>query len=163
MRNRWLSALAVAVGVLAIVIVPGGGPGPALLTAAALAQQQSPQLNAPNAPAAPGNPQSPGGPGYGPGGPSYGPGYGPRFGPGRFHRGGGRGFGRATGIVQGWFALNALLRFLVLIALLVIAWKVIASRSIWGRPDGAVQIVREQFARGDITEEEYRKRRAALS
>jgi uncharacterized membrane protein len=153
-------------GVVVIVAALGGGMGPGIFKTSALAQQQGPQLG-PNAPAAPGNPQGPGGPGYGPGGPGYGPrfgpGYGPRFGPERFPGGGGRGFGRRAGIVQGWFALNALLRFALLIALLVIAWKVITSRLLWGRPDGAVQIVREQLARGDITEEEYRKRLAALS
>jgi putative membrane protein len=74
-----------------------------------------------------------------------------------------RGFGARAGIAAGIFALGALLRFLLLIALLVIAWKVITLRSLWGRPDGAVQVVRERFARGEITEEEYRKRLAALS
>ncbi|HEV2440128.1 MAG TPA: hypothetical protein VGX97_08710 [bacterium] len=78
-------------------------------------------------------------------------------------RGGGREFGRRPGIAAGVFALGALLRFLLLIALLVIAWKVITLRSLWGAPDGAVQVVRERFARGDISEEEYRKRLVALS
>ncbi len=157
MRSRWLSALMIVAGVVAIVAALGGGMGPGIFKTSALAQQ-SPKV-APNAPAAPGNPPGPGGPGYGP---RFGPGYGPRFDPERFPRGG-RGFGRGAGIIRGWFALNALLRFVLLIALLVIAWKVITSRSLWGRPDGAVQIVREQLARGDITEEEYRKRLTALS
>jgi len=76
---------------------------------------------------------------------------------------GGRGFGRRPGIAAGVFALGALLRFLLLIALLVIAWKVITLASLWGRPDGAVQVLRERFARGEINEEEYRKRMVALS
>jgi uncharacterized membrane protein len=74
-----------------------------------------------------------------------------------------RRFGARAGIAAGIFALGALLRFLLVIALLVIAWKVIGLRSLWDRPDGAVQTVRERFARGEISEEEYRKRLAALS
>jgi uncharacterized membrane protein len=74
-----------------------------------------------------------------------------------------RGFGARAGIAAGIFALGALLRLLLVIALLVIAWKVIGLRSLWSSPDGAVQMVRERFARGEISEEEYRKRLAALS
>jgi uncharacterized membrane protein len=166
MRGRWFSSLMAVAGVVAVVAVLGGGVVPGVSTASALAQHGL-RLSAQGAPApsTPGGPQGPGGPGYGPGrpgyGPGFGPGYGPGVGPGRFHRGG-RGFGRGAGIAAGLFALNVLLRFLLLIALLVIAWKVITSRSLWGRPDGAVQILRERFARGEITEEEYRKRLVAL-
>jgi uncharacterized membrane protein len=113
------------------------------------------------APVAPGGPQGPGAPGYGPGGPGFRPGFGPGYGP-RFQRGRGRGFGHGGGIAAGWFALQALLHFVLLIALLIIAWKVITAPTLWGRPDAAVQVIRERFARGEITEEEYRKRLAAL-
>jgi uncharacterized membrane protein len=54
------------------------------------------------------------------------------------------------------------LHFLLLIALLAIAWKVITARSLWDRRDGTIAIVRNRFARGEITEEEYRKLLAAL-
>jgi uncharacterized membrane protein len=161
MRNRRFAALVAVAGVVALVGVLGGGAVPGISTAPALAQQAT-QLSAQGAP----SPGIPGTPGYGPGmpgyGPRFGPGYGPGFGPGRRYRGG-RGFGRRPGIAAGVFALGALLRFLLLIALLVIAWKVITLRSLWGRPDGAVQAVRERFARGEINEEEYRKRLAVLS
>jgi uncharacterized membrane protein len=164
MRNRRFAALVAVAGVVALVGVLGGGVVPGISTTPALAQQ-SPQLSAQGAPA-PGTPGNPGSPGYGPGtpgyGPRFGPGYGPGFGPGRMYRGG-RGFGRRPGIAAAVFALGALLRFLLLIALLVIAWKVITLRSLWGRPDGALQVLRERFARGEINEEEYRKRLAALS
>jgi uncharacterized membrane protein len=162
MRNRRFAALVAVAGVVALVGVLGSGAMSGVSTTPALAQQ----LSAQGAPA-PGTPGNPGTPGYGPGAPGYGPGFGPGYGPG-FGRGwmmyrGGRGFGRRPGIAAGVFALGALLRFLLLIALLVIAWKVITLRSLWGRPDGAVQVIRDRFARGEINEEEYRKRLAALS
>ena len=153
MRNRWGAALVAAAGIVAILGLLGAAL-PRLGSAPALAQ---------SAPA-PGAPSNPGGPGYGPGGPGN-PGYGPGFGPG-YRPGFGPGFGRrGRGFGPGAivFAFQALLRFLLLIALLVIAWKVITLRSLWGRPDGAVQVIRERFARGEINEEEYRKRLAALS
>ena len=173
MRNRWVAALVAVAGVVAIVGVLGGG-APALaqqaggrsVTGAAggPASDSSPQLSAQSAPA-PGTPGNPGAPGYGPGypgyGPGFGPGYGPGFGPGRFR--GGRGFGPRPGIAAGLFMLDLLAGFLFLIALLVIAWKVITLQSLWVGPDGAVQVVRERFARGEISEEEYRKRLVALS
>lgn len=162
MRNRWFAALVAVAGLVALVGVLGGGAVPGPLGTPALAQQ-TPQVTAQSTPA-PGNP---GGPGYGPGNPGYGPGmgpgYGPGFGPGRMMYRAGRGFGGRSGIAAGIFALGALLRFLLVISLLVIAWKVIALRSLWDRPDGAVQVIRDRFARGEINEEEYRKRLAALS
>ena len=162
MRNRWLAGLVAVAGLVALVGVLGGGAVPTLSSTPALAQQIS-QVTAQGTPA-PGNP---GAPGYGPGNPGYGPGmgpgYGPGFGPGRMMYRAGRGFGGRPGIAAGIFALGALLRFLLVISLLVIAWKVITLRSLWDRPDGAVQVVRDRFARGEINEEEYRKRLAALS
>lgn len=162
MRQRWTVRLAVVAGVVVLAAVLGGGA----LPGAANTAQQAPQLAAQGAPA-PGTPGTPGGaPGYGPGmpgNPGYGPGYGRGFGPGRMMYRGGRGFGRRAGIAAGVVALMALLRFLLLVGLLVIAWKVITLRSLWGRPDAAVQAVRERFARGEINEEEFRKRLVALS
>ena len=165
MQNRRFAALVAVAGVVALVSVLGGGAMPGFSASPALAQQVS-QLHAQGAPA-PATPGNPGTPGYGPGTPGYGPrmgpGYGPGFGPGRMMNRGGRGFGRRPGIAAGVFALGALLGFLLLIALLVIAWKVITLSSLWGRPDGALQVLRERFARGEINEEEYRKRLVALS
>src|SRR5690349_4360084 len=135
MRYRWFAALVAAAGVVAIVGVLGGGTVPGVWSTAALAQQV-PQVSAQGAPA-PGTPATPVAPGYGPGNPGYGPG----FGPGPMYRGGrgGRGFGPRAGIGAGVFALGVLLRFLIGIALLVIAWKVITWQSLWDRPDGALQ------------------------
>ncbi|HLW46917.1 MAG TPA: SHOCT domain-containing protein [bacterium] len=160
MRNRWVPALVALAGIAMLTGLLGGAPGG--LATPALAQQGT-HLSAQGAPA-PSTPNAPGGPGYGPGNPGYGPRFGPGFGPGGVPFGRGRrGFGARAGIAAGLFAIGALLRFVFLIALLVIAWKVITLRSLWGRPDAAVQVVRERFARGEISEEEYRKRLAALS
>ncbi|HXX36834.1 MAG TPA: SHOCT domain-containing protein [bacterium] len=162
MRSRWLVVLMI----VAVVAALGGAVVPGVSTPLALAQQGL-QLSAQSAPAPspPGGPQGPGTPSYGPGyrgyGPGFGPGYGPGFRPGRFRRGG-FGAGRGIGIAAGFFGLLMLLRFLLLIALLVIAWKVITAHWLWGRRDGTIQIIRSRFARGEITEEEYRKLLAAL-
>ncbi len=164
MGNRWSRAFVLVAGVALVTGILGAGSAPAAWSVPVFAPQVQ-KLLAQGAPA-PSTPNTPGGPGYGPGtpgyGPRYGPGYGPGFGP-RPYGPGRRGFGARAGIASGIFALGALLRFLLLIALLVIAWKVITLRTLWGRPDGAVQVVRERFARGEISEEEYRKRLAALS
>jgi uncharacterized membrane protein len=156
MRKRWFSALVIVTG--AAVIAGLFGVSPVGWTPPAFGAQRIEAQGAP----APSTPSAPGSPGYGPGtpgyGPRFGPGYGPGFGPGPYGRG-----RRGGGVAAGIFALGALLRFLFLIALIVIAWKVITLRTLWGRPDGAVQVVRERFARGEISEEEYRKRLAALS
>lgn len=166
MRSRWFPVLSSMAGVAVLAGVLVSGATPALRAPVALAQQVS-ERSAQASPA-PSAPNMPGAPGYGPGtpgyGPRFGPGSGPGFGPGRMPYGRGhRRFGARSGIAAGIFALGALLRFLLLIALLVIAWKVIGLQSLWSRPDGAVQMVRERFARGEISEEEYRKRLAALS
>jgi uncharacterized membrane protein len=158
MRNPRIAAFRTVAVIVAIAgVLAGTAAGPWTPPAAAQVFQVAAQSTP-----APSNPGAPGTPGYGPGN----PGYGPRFGPGsRPGFGPGRGFygrGRRPAIAAA-FVLFALLRFLLLIALLVIAWRVITSRSLWGRPDAAVQAVRERFARGEISEDEYRKRLAVLS
>lgn len=164
MPKQWFAALVVVAGVAVLIGVFGGEASAAWAAPAFV--PSSFQVVAQGAPA-PSTPNTPSNPGYGPGTPGYGPRFGPEYGPG-FGPGGmpygraGRRFGPRAGIAAGIFALGALLRFLLLIALLVIAWKVITLRSLWGRPDEAVQVVRERFARGEISEEEYRKRLAAL-
>ena len=164
MRHRLIVRLSMVAGVVVLAGVLGGGAVPGFGNMALA--QHAPQLTAQGAPT-PGTPGNPGtAPGYGsgaPGYPGYGSGSGRGFGPGRMMYGGGRGFGRRPSIAAGVFALMALLRFLLLASLLVIAWKVITLRSLWGRPDAAVQAVRERFARGEINEEEYRKRLVVLS
>lgn len=89
-------------------------------------------------------------PGYlGPGFPGHGP-----FGP------------RPLGGLGPWVwvagGLVFLFRILLLIGLAVLVWRVLAARRLWQRPDQATQILRERYARGEISEDEYRKRLATL-
>lgn len=93
--------------------------------------------------------------GFGPGSGYGGRGYGSRrFGSHRF--GGGM-------LVGGLFML---LRFLLLVGLLVIVWRVLSARSLWDRwgrrQDPGAEILRERYARGEIDQDEYRKRLAGL-
>src|SRR5438552_7944581 len=55
------------------------------------------------------------------------------------------------------------LRVVLIIGLLVLVWRLLAARGVWHRPDSATQLLRERYARGEITEEEYRKRLATLA
>jgi putative membrane protein len=59
--------------------------------------------------------------------------------------------------------LFLLLWVLLLIGILLVIWRVLTSRTLWRRPDSAIQIVRERFAKGEISEEEYRKRLSTLA
>jgi putative membrane protein len=99
-------------------------------------------------------------PGPAPGGPGqFGPGpYGPRhFGARPF---GPRPFG-PWGIAAG--GLFFLLRALLFVGLLLIIWRLLGTRSVWQRFDAATQILRERYARGEISEDEYRKRLTTLT
>ncbi len=57
----------------------------------------------------------------------------------------------------------ALLRALLVIGLLLLIWRLLGARTLWNRPDGATQLLRERYARGEISEDEYRKRLTTLS
>jgi len=59
-------------------------------------------------------------------------------------------------------AVFALLRGVLLVSLIALAWKAIGARGLWHRPDTATQALRERYARGEITDDEYRKRVATL-
>ncbi len=61
------------------------------------------------------------------------------------------------------FGLMFFLRGLLLVSLLVVAWRLIGARTLFHRPDSATQILRERYARGEISEEEYRKRLVTLA
>jgi len=89
----------------------------------------------------------------GPGGPPFGP---HRFGPMPF---GPHPFG-----TWAWVAgLGLLLRLLLIIGLILIIWRALTTPTVWRRPDSATQILRERYARGEISEDEYRKRAATLA
>lgn len=61
------------------------------------------------------------------------------------------------------FGLVVLLRAFLVVALVIIAWKILAPRLASPRPDPAVQVLRERYARGEISEDEYRKRLTTLT
>lgn len=59
--------------------------------------------------------------------------------------------------------LFLLLRVLVVTGLVVLVWRLLSARGLWHRPDTATQVLRERYARGEIGEEEYRKRLETLA
>lgn len=77
----------------------------------------------------------------------------------RLHAFGPHPFGPRAGV----FGLFLLLRGLLGIGLLLLVWRALLTRSLWSRPDGARQILRERYARGEIAEDEYLKRLGTLA
>jgi len=143
-----------------------------LSLAAPVLAQGAPTAN-PGAAAPPGpGVGAPSGPGFGPGQGYPQPGFGMRrFGPGQGY--GRRGFGmhrfgpRRSGawmLVRGVFAL---LLLLLLVGLLLLIWRLLSARRFWDRlghrQDSSAEILRERYARGEIDEDEYRKRLATLA
>lgn len=58
--------------------------------------------------------------------------------------------------------LFLVLRALLLLGLVGLVWRLLGLRALWRRPDPAVQILRERYARGEIGEDEYRARLGTL-
>ena len=86
---------------------------------------------------------------------------GPAFGP---HRFGPMPFGPHPFGPWAWVAgLSLLLRLLLVTGLILLIWRALTTPTIWRRPDSATQILRERYARGEISEDEYRKRAATLA
>ncbi len=56
-----------------------------------------------------------------------------------------------------------LLRIILVAGLAALAWRLLTTRGLWHRPDPAVQMLRERYARGEIGEEEYSKRLGTLA
>ena len=56
-----------------------------------------------------------------------------------------------------------LLRVLLVIGLVIVVWRLVGAGGLWRRPDSATQLLRERYARGEISEEEYRKRLSTLA
>lgn len=80
------------------------------------------------------------------------------------HMFGGRGVGPHGWGVHPWlFGPFLLVRALLGIGLVVLIWRVLLTPSLWRRPDGATQILRERYARGEIGDDEYRKRLGTLA
>ena len=55
------------------------------------------------------------------------------------------------------------LRLLLVIGLVIVVWRLVSAAGLWHRPDSATQVLRERYARGEISEEEYRKRLSTLA
>jgi len=55
------------------------------------------------------------------------------------------------------------LRLLLVIGLVIVVWRLLGAGGPWHRPDSATQVLRERYARGEISEEEYRKRLSTLA
>lgn len=135
------------IGILMLSVV-----APVLAQGGSTSPSPSPGVGAPSGPGV----GAPSGPGFGPG-----PGYGRRgFGLHRFRP---RRFGAGL-LVRGVFSL---FRLLLLAGLILLIWRVLNARLLWARlghrQDPAAGILRERYARGEITEEEYRKRLATLA
>jgi len=60
-------------------------------------------------------------------------------------------FGFAAGL---FFALLLLL----IVGVILVLWRLLNARTLWQRPDPALQLLRERYARGEIGEDEYTKR-----
>lgn len=73
---------------------------------------------------------------------------------------GGYGFGPSGSIGSGWIFLSMGFRLLIFIGLIVIAFKLF--KSFTGKSNDSVRILDERFAKGEISEEEYLKRRSIL-
>ncbi|MEA5009045.1 SHOCT domain-containing protein [Clostridium tyrobutyricum] len=74
---------------------------------------------------------------------------------------GGYGFGPASSIGYGWIFLAMGFRLLVFIGLIVLAFKLFKSYT--NKSEDNMKILNERFARGEINEEEYLRRRTILS
>lgn len=76
------------------------------------------------------------------------------FGPGRMMNG-----GRMMG--SGWMLLAMGIRIVIFIVLIILAVKLYKKLS--HKPNSALQILNEKFALGEITEEEYLRKKSILN
>lgn len=75
--------------------------------------------------------------------------------------GGAGGFGPAGPMGYGGMFFAMGFRFLIIIAIIVVAVKLFKSHT--NKSNDAIKILNEKFANGDINEEEYLKRKIILS
>ncbi|ABR35093.1 SHOCT domain-containing protein [Clostridium beijerinckii] len=75
--------------------------------------------------------------------------------------GGYGGFGAASSIGYGGMFLAMGFRMLIFIALIVLAFKLFKNYT--NKSNDAMKILNEKFAGGEITQEEYLKRKSVLS
>jgi putative membrane protein len=80
---------------------------------------------------------------------------------GRFGGFGGYGFGPSGSIGNEWIFLAMGIRFLIFIGLIILAVKLFKRHS--NKSSDSMRILDEKFAGGEISEEEYLRRRTILS
>ncbi|MFL0247854.1 SHOCT domain-containing protein [Candidatus Clostridium stratigraminis] len=80
---------------------------------------------------------------------------------GGFGRFGGYGFGPSGSIGYGWMFLAAGFRLLIFIGLIILAVKLYKKYS--NKSNASMRILDEKFAKGEISEEEYLRRKTILS
>ena len=69
----------------------------------------------------------------------------------------------AVGGPKAWLGGLGLLFHLGLMAsLIALSWRVFSVLPSWNGPDDAIRLLRERYARGDIDDEEFGRRLAAL-
>jgi putative membrane protein len=74
---------------------------------------------------------------------------------------GGYGFGPSSSIGSGWMFLAMGVRLLIFIGLVILAVKLFKSYT--NKSDDTMKILNEKFAKGEISEEEYLRRKLILS
>lgn len=74
---------------------------------------------------------------------------------------GGYGFGPSSSIGYGWMFLVMGFRLLIFIGLILLVVKIFKNHSI--KSNDSLRIINEKFARGEMSEEEYLRRRTILS
>lgn len=74
---------------------------------------------------------------------------------------GGYGFGPSSSIGYGWMFLAAGFRLLILIGIIVLAVKLF--KNYLKKSNDSLRIIDEKFARGEMSEEEYLRRKTILS
>jgi putative membrane protein len=71
------------------------------------------------------------------------------------------GFGLGGPIGSGWIFLAMGFRLLILIGLVILAVKLFKKYT--NKPDDTIRIISEKFTKGEISEEEYLRRKLILS
>jgi putative membrane protein len=80
---------------------------------------------------------------------------------GGFGRFGGYGLGPGSSIGFGWMFLAIGVRLLIFIGLVILAVKLFKRYT--NKSDDTMRIINEKFAKGEISEEEYLRRKLILS
>lgn len=75
----------------------------------------------------------------------------------------GRPFGGPFGPGPWMLGVTMLFRLIFVVAIFILLWRLFSSRGPVHASDSAVQILRDRYAKGEISEDEYRKRLTLLT